>query len=160
MPLPPEQPLDEYNEQLEQDIFDSPLDNEVAKREQKKLLLPDGWYTTEAPTTFTPKVADDGRRVARFFAAITNMKNPDVTGKIGFGMSPDLRYKEGEDKADFNYQMFLSARKAFIAATGQEPSRESDVIRYIAEYPIQIRIVQTKNDENMVVAVRAAQVPF
>ena len=80
-----------------------------------------------------------------------------MTGKIGFGMSPDVKYKEGEDKADWNYRMFLGARKAFIEATGAEPATDGDVIRYVETYPIQVRVVQTESDENMIVAFRAVK---
>jgi hypothetical protein len=144
-------------ELIEKDIFDVVLDNEEAKREAQKLLLSDGWYTTEAPQTFTPKVSDDGRRVANYFATIRNNKNPEETGKIGFRFSPDVRYKPGEDKADWNYRMFLAARKAFIEATGVEPSTEADVVRYIEQYPVQLRVVRTKDDENMVASIRAVK---
>jgi len=141
---------------LEKDIFDTPLDNEQAKAEAQKLLLPDGWYTTEAPQTLTPKVMDDGRRVANYFATVRNNKTEDA-GKIGFRFSPDVRYKDGEDKADWNYRMFLSARKAYIEATGNEPKTADDVVRYVETYPIQVRIVRTKDDENMVAALRAVK---
>lgn len=145
-------------DQIEQDIFDTPTNNEQAKVEAKKLLLPKGWYTTELPTTFTPKRDEEtGRRIARYFATVINNKNPEVAGKIGFGLSPDVRYKEGEEKADFNYRMFLSARKAFIEATGSEPSTDAEVVRYLAEYPVQLNITQTESDENLVVAIRAVK---
>lgn len=150
--------MDDNVETLERDIFDTPADNTLAKAEAKKLLLPEGWYTTELPTTLTPRRDEEtGRRVARFFATIINNKQPDVTGKIGFGMSPDVKYKEGEDKADWNYRMFLGARKAFIEATGAEPATDGDVIRYVETYPIQVRVVQTESDENMIVAFRAVK---
>ena len=139
---------------MEKDIFDNALDNEQAKSEEKKLLLPEGWYTTELPTTLTAKINDEGRRVARYFATVINNKDANITGKIGFGLSPDVRYKDGEDKADFSYRMFLNARKAFIEATGVEPEKEGDVVRYVAEYPVQLRIIHTPDNENLVVAVR------
>ena len=44
--------------------------------------------------------------------------------------------------------------RAFTEATGTEPSKDSDVIRFLETYPIQLRIVQTKDDENMVVSLR------
>lgn len=147
----------EQMDELEQDIFDNPLDNEAAKAEEKKLLLPEGWYTTELPTTLTAKVNDEGRRVARYFATVINNKDTERRGKIGFGMSPDVKYKEGEDKADFSYRMFLNARKALIEATGAEPSTEADVVRYIETYPVQLRIIQTPDNENLVVAIRAVR---
>ena len=149
--------MQDIHDEIEQDIFDTPLDNEQAKAEEKKLLLPAGWYTTELPTTFTPKTNDEGRRFGRFFATVVNNKQQDVRGKIGFGLSPDVRYKDGEDKADFSYRMFLAARKAFIAATGAEPQSASEVMRYLTEYPVQLRVIQTPDNENMVVAVQAVK---
>jgi hypothetical protein len=53
--------------------------------------------------------------------------------------------------------MFLSARKAFIEATGSEPSTDAEVVRYLAEYPVQLNITQTESDENLVVAIRAVK---
>ena len=145
-----------YDPEIEKDIFDTRLDNEQAKSEEKKLLLGEGWYTTEPPVTFTPKVTEQGRRVGRFFATVHPNKGGDP-GKIGFGVSPDVRYKEGEEKADFGYRMFLAARKAYVAATGAEPEKESDVMRYLTEYPTQVRVIQTEDNENLVVSIRAVR---
>ena len=78
-------------------------------------------------------------------------------GKLGFGVSPDVRYKDGEEKADFSYRQFLAARKAFIEATGQEPEKDSDVMRYLAEYPVQLRVIRTEDGENLVVAIRSVR---
>ncbi len=143
--------------EIEADIFNVPLDNEAAKVEEKKLLPPEGWYTTELPITFTPKKSDDGRRVARYFGTFINNKDSEVRAKAGFGMSPDVRYKDGEEKADFSYRMFLNARKAYIEATGQDPQTELDVIQYVAENPVQVRLIHTPDNEAMIVSVRAVK---
>jgi hypothetical protein len=142
---------------IEKDIFDTPADNALAKQEAKKLLLSDGWYITE-DLSFTPETYDDGRRVARYFGTIINRKDPAEQGKIGFRFSPDLRPDaKNPERADWNYRMFLQARKAFIAATGSEPVTNSDVANYVAQYPVALRIRQTDADENMVVAIAAVK---
>lgn len=143
--------------EMEKDIFDAPMNNTEAKAEEKKLLLPEGWYTTDGELSLTPKTTDEGRRVARYFGGITFNKDPERTGKIGFGFSPDVVYKEGEDKADFGYRLFLSARKAYIESTGTEPATIADVVRYVERTPVQLRVIQTPDNENLVVAIRAVK---
>ena len=143
--------------EMEQDIFNTPVDNAQAKQEADKLCLTPGWYVTET-TTFRAETKDDGRRVASYFADVINAKNPEERGKIGFRFSPDLRQSEKDpEKADWNYRMFLQARKAFIDGTGAEPATANDVVRYLAEYPIKLRIVRTEDSENMVVAIAAVR---
>lgn len=151
--------MQEVDTEFEKDIFDVALDNEKAKAEEKKLLPPEGWYTSEVGSMLvTPKLLDDGRRTARFFGTFINNKDTEVTTKLGFGVSPDYRASQkDEDKADWSYRMFLGARRAFVEATGVEPERESDVIRYLAEYPVQVRVTHTKDNEAMIVAFRAVR---
>ena len=141
---------------IEQDIFDSPLDNDEANREEKKLLPDAGWWVTEAPLVLTPKVNEEGRKMARYFGTLVNPKTGKST-KLGFGFSPDVRYKDGEETADFSYRLFLSARKAYKDATGVDPATVNDVVRFIEQQPVGVRIIHTPTNEALAVNFRAVR---
>ena len=144
----------------ETDIFDNPIDNAKANQDEKNLLPPQGWYTTEVGSTTVRVYKDEergGRRMASFFATLLNNQNPEVVTKQGFRASPDFVDGKEEGKADWNHGNFLKLRRAFIEATGQEPEKESDVIRYAVEYPLQVRLSHTKDASVMVVAFRAVK---
>ena len=151
----------EVPEVPEKDIFDTAIDNKRAGEEEKKLLPPQGWYTTEVGSVTVRAYKDekhDGRRVASFFGTLINNKDSEITTKQGFRLSPD--YVESErnpGQADWNHAMFLKARRAFIESTGTEPEKDGDVIRFMAEYPVQVRLSHTKDAEVMVVAFRAVK---
>jgi hypothetical protein len=106
----------------------------------------------------TPKRLDDGRRLARFFGTFINNKDPEATTKQGFGVSPDYRPSpKNPEQGDWAYRQFLGLRRAFVEATGEEPSKDSDVIRFAIEYPFQVRLTHTQNAEAMIVAFRAVK---
>jgi len=135
-----------YEEEIERDIFDKPINHKEAGEARKSLGLPSGQYRTVPVLTVDGKTNDDGRRSARFFGEVA--KDGVVKGKIGFGFSPDLRYKdndEGEQTPDWNYKQYLYALRAYKETTGEDAESETQVVQFVANYPVMLTIAQSKD---------------
>lgn len=143
------------------DLFNDEIDRETVDKAQKEMLLPVGTYTTTPPFTITKHGKyDDGRRFVRFFGTITM---GDHTGRIGLGMSPDYRnakdFETGEEleKPDSQYKLYVNAEKAFKAAYGREATTVSEVIAYVRDYPVRLRVFQTSSGDNRVANLSAVR---
>jgi hypothetical protein len=132
---------------VERDIFDTPVDHKEAKEAAKSLGLPAGSYRTEPVLAVRGWTNDDGRRMVSFFGAIS--LGGEVKGKIGFRCSPDLREKEnanGELKPDWHYQKYLDCLRAFKETTGQDAVKATEIVDFIANYPVVLRVTQSEDD--------------
>ena len=163
------------------DLFKQFVSEEEVKQTEKDSILPQGTYTTvpEFKVTLGEK---DGRKNARLFGRIFKVEeNGDETkGAIGYPLSWQRRNKMEEikdestgvvidkkdtGKPDYLSKMFAQAVKAYTVAFGEAPTEVDNegtvninigkVITYLRDYPHKIRVIQTQNNENMVVAISA-----
>ena len=163
------------------DLFKQFVSEEEVKQTEKDSILPVGTYTTipEFKVTLGEK---DGRKFARLFGRISKVdeKDEEIKGAIGYPLSWQRRNKlekikdeatgvviETKDtgKPDYLSKMFTQAVKAYTVAFGEAPTEVDDqgvvnvnigkVITYLRDYPHKIRVIQTQNNENMVVSITA-----
>ena len=163
------------------DLFKQFVSEEEVKQTEKDSILPVGTYTTipEFKVTLGEK---DGRKNARLFGRIFKLDENDqeTKGAIGYPLSWQRRNKiekikeettgvviEEKDtgKPDYLSKNFTQAVKAYTVAFGEAPTEVADdgtvninigkVISYLRDYPHKLRIIQTQNNENMVVAISA-----
>ena len=99
-----------------------------------------------------------GRLVFRFFGpavmtiteknakALKLAPGVEVYGQFGFGISPERRnaVKDGVDQGtpDGASQRWAQAVKAYEVAYKAKPATVGDVVRYLQNYPINIRVIQ------------------
>jgi hypothetical protein len=142
------------------DLFSDGVNQDTLEQASKEMLLPVGTYVTIPPFTITKHGKDkNGRKYARFFGTI---QLGEKTGKIGLAVSPEYRHPhdaEGNELEgpDRSYKNYVMASKAYKAAYGCEPAKEIDVLKYLSEYPVKLRVIQTSNGENMVVSISAVR---
>ena len=163
------------------DLFKQFVSEEEVKQTEKDSILPVGTYTTipEFKVTLGEK---DGRKNARLFGRIFKVDEHDeeTKGAIGYPLSWQRRNKlekikdestgvviETKDtgKPDYLSKNFTQAVKAYTVAFGEAPTEVADdgtvninigkVISYLRDYPHKLRIIQTQNNENMVVSITA-----
>jgi hypothetical protein len=135
---------------------------------EKSALSPNGWYLTVPPLTV--KESDD-QKSARFYGECTLQavdasyltQNPDagseVGGKtrLGFGLTTD-------DPTSFGARLLAAAYRAFTKAYGKRPESPDEVVEYLKNFPVRLRAVQGKANEEkgfpasmMVVDIRATE---
>lgn len=163
------------------DLFKQFVSEEGVKQIEKDSILPQGTYTTipEFKVTLGEK---DGRKNARLFGRISKVDENDVEtkGAIGYPLSWERRNKierikdkdtgvvieeKETDKPDYLSKNFAQAVKAYTIAFGEAPTELDEqgnvninvgkVISYLRDYPHKLRVIQTQNNENMVVAITA-----
>ena len=163
------------------DLFQQFVSEEEVKQTEKDSILPQGTYTTipEFKVTLGEK---DGRKNARLFGRIikTDENGVETKGAIGYPLSWQRRNKlekikdettgvviEEKDtgKPDYLSKNFAQAVKAYTVAHGEAPTELDDqgnlnvnvgkVITYLRDYPHRLRVIQTQNNENMVVSISA-----
>ncbi len=141
------------------DLYAAEIDTEAQTKERVELLLPSGTYTTTPPFSFKLDTDKSGRKQARFFGEIIM---GEIKGKQGMRVSWERRNKkvlEGgvevdTGKPDNSYKLYLQASKAFATAYGREPANAADVITYLRDYPVRLRVIALPDgDSNMVVAI-------
>ena len=167
------------------DLFQQFVSEEEVKQTEKDSILPVGTYTTvpEGKPAWTVKIGEkDGRKFARLFGKIVLIKEneEEVSGSIGYPLSWQRRNKlekikdettgvviETKDtgKPDYLSKNFTQAVKAYTVAHGEAPTEVDDqgnvninigkVITYLRDFPHKLRIIQTQNNENLVVAISA-----
>ena len=141
-----------------EDLFGEQVNQEQVDEAARKMLLPVGTYTTEPP--FTPTIRKDktGRLGVRFWGTVVL---GDTKGKIGYALSSiykaavDWETGEVTEKPDRAYKNYVQAAKAYKIAHGQEASNVGEIVAYLRDYPHRVRIIQTSDGENMVVAISA-----
>lgn len=143
-----------------EDLFQESVNEEEVKKAQAEMLLKQGTWTTTPPFTIT-KIGKDknNRPFARFFGSITL---GEEIGKIGVGMSWVHKFAKDKDgneteKPDRSYKNYVMAHNAYKAAYGQEATSVGDVLKYVQDYPVRLRVIQTSDGENMVVAISAVR---
>ena len=156
---------DESGELSLDELFHEEVKSDEVKKAQAEMLAPVGTYTTIPPFTMTKLGKDkNGRPFARFFG---DAQFGDHKHKFGLGLSwvrKNARVKDeatGElvesDKPDRSFKNYVMATNAYKAAYGEDPGSVGDVLKYLQDYPIRLRIIQTSDGENMVVAVSAVR---
>jgi len=133
--------------EIERDLFADEDNPTRIKAAMESLLIPDGWYQTEVP--FGCKETTDretGRPYANFYGAL--LQDGESVGRISFRFSPALVEKDG--KPDWWFQQYVALRKVYVAAMGNAPKSPRDVITFLTDYPIMVKIgrgVNRKSEE-------------
>lgn len=157
-------PVEETELTLE-DLFQEGIEEENVKQAEKEMLLPVGTYTTVPPFTLMKLGKDkNGRSFARYFGTI---QLGDKSGKIGFGLSWIYKKAKVKDettgelieveKPDRSYKNYVMAVKAFRAAYTRDPENVGEVLKYLSDYAVRLRVIQTSDFENMVVSISAVR---
>jgi len=174
-------PTTEFEEAAEptiDDLYSMQVSEEEVKQTEKDSILPIGTYTT-TPEFRVTVGNKNGRRFARLFGKITLAQEgkEDIKGAIGYPLSWDRRNKiikvtddetgavteKDSGKPDYLSKNFVQAVKAYTVAHGEAPLDEKDptkinpglVVAYLRDYAHRLRVIQTQNNENMVVAISA-----
>jgi hypothetical protein len=149
------------------EMWEGGIDQDELKRGAADLLLPVATYTTVPALTLTFNEEPgkfDGRpagSVARYFGQIERHANEkDVEkglatkegeiigrGAIGFGISPlrvNSKDRDGKDtgRPDRAFRLWMNAVAAYKIAYGAEPQAKSDVLNFVRDYPVRIRVGQ------------------
>lgn len=141
------------------DLYAAEIDSEAQTKERMELLLPVGTYVTTPPFDFKLDTDKNGRKQARFFGEIVM---GEIKGKLGMRISWERVNKKimengvevDTGKPDNAYKLYLQASKAFASAYGREPKSAADVIPYLRDYPVRLRVIALPDgDSNMVVAI-------
>ena len=167
------------------DLFKLQVSEEEIKQVEKDSILPVGTYTTipEGKPAWTAKVEQkDGRISARLFGKVLLQVEgkEDVAGAIGYALSSQRRNKietlkdevtgveigkRDTGKPDHRSKLFAQAVKAYTVAYGEAPTDVNNegtpfispgkVITYLIEHPHRVRIIQTQDGSNIVMAISA-----
>lgn len=152
-----------------ENLWEDQVNDQEVKKMESELLLPAGTYLT-VPGAFKKKDFIDeengNRRIASFFGSII-MTDPEtgkeVKGARGYRISPDRRNKIVEEdgkqvdtgKPDFKSALYVQAVKAYTVAYGEAPNKVVDVFTYLTEFPHRVRVIKTKDNSNLIVAISA-----
>lgn len=148
------------------DLFNEQVNEEAVNKAQSEMLLPVGTYTTIPQFKITKMGRDKNNRpFARFYGECEFGQHK---GRIGFGLSWERRNARVKDevsgelvedpsKPDRAYKNYVMAVKAYKAAHGEAPSNVGAVLEYLQNYPVKLRLIQTQDGENMVVAISAVR---
>jgi hypothetical protein len=147
-------------------IEDTAIDNQAADNAEKALLDEPGYYVSHDGMTVDPEITDDGRKQYVIKGLATNEKGKRT--RIFTRISPDYRPKRDRDgmvlepeKADWRYEMWLKARRAYITAVGEPPSTFRNVTDYLRSQPVRYLIRQmngngSRGPSTMVVNIAAS----
>lgn len=127
------------------DLFNEHVEHEQVAKAASDLLLKEGTYTTVPALSLRlrkdPK--DDNRPYADFYGPI---QLGDEKGRIGFRLSwvrrnkVDFNTKQVTDKPDAAYVKYGQAVKAFEAAYGHKANTIPEVLQYIRDFPVRLRV--------------------
>ena len=143
-------------------LFELAVNMDEVRQTQSDALKPAGSYTTIPALSVQKKILDDGpnagRPVIRFYgpAALTvverNAKRTGlpvgtvVKGVFGFGISPTRagKIKDGvrTNEPDLATTLWADAATAFKVAYHREPKVISELVEYVANYPVNIRVIK------------------
>lgn len=156
------------------ELFEQQVKMDEVKQAEKDMLIPAATYTTVPALQVKKGVSEAGRPYVRFFGpiqAVIEATGEEVKANIGFAFSHVRQNridKDGEDtgKPDNMTKLYTNAVAAYKKAYGENPATVNDVINYIRDYPVRVRVIQvgvpTKNNPeptgeagNMVVAISA-----
>lgn len=156
------------------ELFDQQIKMDEVKQAEKDLLLPAATYTTVPAMTVKKGVSEETNRpYVRFFGPIvaTLESGEEIKANIGFAFSHVRKNRtdaDGNDtgKPDNMTKLYTQAIAAYKKAYGEAPVTVNDVINYVRDYPVRVRVIQvgvpTRNNPdptgeagNMVVAISA-----
>ena len=152
-------------------LFQAAVNEQDVRDIQEGVLKPNGSYTTIPVLNLQASRAkvgefstlargrnEDGRVVFRFYGpaqmivdekSAPRVKLPVgtiVKGQFGFAVSPDRanKLKDGVDSGepDGASQRWAQAVKAYEVAYKAKPASNGDVVRYLENYPVIIRVIQ------------------
>lgn len=140
--------------------------NKFVEGAEKAALSPNGWYVTVPE--WLARVSDDGHSV-RLFGEVTLQDvdakfleaNPDSGATIGGKgrLKFDLNFSE---PTNFAAKLTAAAYRAYTKAYGHKPESPDSLIEYLVMYPVRLRAIQGKANEEkgypasmMVVDIRA-----
>jgi hypothetical protein len=145
---------------LIEQYLNAPDDPEAATKAEQDLLPPRGWWRTVPPLTVTSQIREEEPNKGRFFVryfgelrrTITRLNGEGVREEVqiwtrqGFGMSPvrvNRRDRSGNDLGtpDAQHALYLSARRAYRDAYGNDPEAIKDVVEFIANYPVEVNLI-------------------
>ena len=140
-PEPAELTLDE--------LFNQGINRDEVKKAERDLLLPAATYTTIPPLQLKLSQNDEGRPFARFFGLIqATVNDQEIRTNIGFSLSwermdrVDRETGESTGKPDNAYKLFTQAVGAYKKAYGEAAGSHGDVVKYLRDYPIRVRVIQ------------------
>lgn len=134
-------------------IFDEEVDLNAAEKAEADTLLPPGTYDTVPVLSATPYEAqtgpNTGRRGFRMFGEVLSRKPisrngaaPAITGgRLGFRVSPERRDRE-DGTPDLQTRLWAQAIRAYTQAAGAKPTTNRDVVEYLKNYPVGMRLGQ------------------
>ena len=152
--LEPETPnLDAY--------WDAGLDQEEAERVEKEMLPEPGTYHTIPPFTVsaTQFEARDGRAARVMFSAfgeaVHTKEGTKERLRIRFSSQPEKQksFRTGEDEYDSAYKKYLSLRRAYKGAFGEDPETVRQIKDYLETYPVGLRVSRFDGQEGPMAAV-------
>ena len=149
-------------------LYDEGVDHDAVERVEADLLMPGGSYRTVPVLMLdvyeTKQGPHVGRRGFRFFGEIISSKplsrnnggEPTiVNGRISFKASPERRNRmeeiRGDDgrttykdtgKPDAESNRWANAVRAFTLAAGYKPGTNREVVEFIKNYPVGLRVGQ------------------
>lgn len=148
-------------------MWEGGIDNDELKKGAADLLLPVATYHTIPALTlsFNDQPGKfDGRpvgSVAHYFGQIERRatdkdvvagkaeKEGEVIGRgiIGFNVSPlrvNAKDKDGKDtgRPDRTFRLWMNAVTAYKVAYGQDPQSKGDVLNFIRDYEVRLRVGQ------------------
>lgn len=141
------------------ELFEQAVDMEVVTRTQADALRPSGAYVTIPNLTVqAARQEKTGRLTFRFFGpaemTVTDKSGPKlkllpgtvVRGQFGFTTSPERanKVKAGvvTEEPDNASKLWAMGVRAFERAYQGKPRTFGDVVRYIQEFPVVLRVIQ------------------
>lgn len=135
-------------------LYDQAVDIDGVERAEADALLPGGSYQTVPVLTVAPYETktgpNAGRMGFRFYGEVASRKplsrsdgQPPqmVSGRLGFRMSNERRNKN-DGTPDSQYRLWMNAVRAFKIAAGYDPSTNREVVDYVKNYPVGLRVGQ------------------
>lgn len=144
-------------------LFEKHVDFDDVRKTQSDSLKPVGSYHTvpvlNVQANRVKEGANAGRLMIRFFGPATLLvteKNAKAAGlpvgteikaQFGFGISPERANKVQRDgtptgEPDHSSKLWAQAVSAYEVAYKQKAATIGDVVRYVQNYPVVIRVIQ------------------
>lgn len=131
-------------------LLNRPVDYEEAKATKKASQLTAGLYQTVPKLDFKVYLETDGAYTVAFFGSV---QGDEDAGKIGFRLRDKVRIKEESGKPDNASKLYAEAVLVYNKAFGAAPRTLKDLVEYIQNYPVSLKIVNG-SDSPIVVNVR------
>lgn len=150
---PPEFTMDDLNEER--------VDQEKLKAAERDLALPVGTYTTVPPFNPTTELDKEGRKQVAFWGEVVTVEEGsgrEIRGKTGFRLSWVRVNKVDENKIDtgkpdHKHKLYIQAHRTFCEASGNEAGTPAEVVDFLKNYQVRLRLIRTDDAKNIVVAI-------